>query len=231
MEFDPLNIRYEIKMDCDRNYLPVIKSWVNLNPAGFRVAFPPRRVNSLYFDTEDMDSFNDHLDGVPERRKLRFRWYGSDLESAVGNMELKCKRARTGWKITSPVAEKIEMTQTWTQVKARIQESVQGKNKPLFLELLQASRPLILNSYWREYFVSGDEKVRLTLDYDQSAFSQWLSPKPNIRFRLPQVDEMIVEFKCNVDVSKELSDVISDFPLRSTRHSKYISALDALLER
>ena len=58
MEFDPQNVRYEIKMDCDRTYLPVIKSWVIVNSAGFREAFPPRQVNSLYFDTNDMDSLN-----------------------------------------------------------------------------------------------------------------------------------------------------------------------------
>jgi SPX domain protein involved in polyphosphate accumulation len=231
MEFDPQNIRYEIKMDCDRTFLPVIKSWVQINSAGFREAFPPRRVNSLYFDTEDMDSLNDHLDGITERRKLRFRWYGPELYSANGSLELKSKRARIGWKIIAPVDGEIDMTKTWEKVNSQIRNAIKGEHAQMFIEMLQVSHPLILNSYQREYYVSADESIRLTLDYDLYAFSQWLSPRPNCRFRLPQVDDMVIEFKCNTKDSNLLSDVISQFPIRSTRHSKFISAIDALVER
>ena len=70
--------RYELKQTYSELFLPELRSWVQMHPAGFRTAYPPRWVNSIYFDTPDLDSFNDHIAGVPVRRKLRYRWYGED---------------------------------------------------------------------------------------------------------------------------------------------------------
>lgn len=232
MESETEAIRYEMKMEASRNSLPEVQSWVRLNAAGFRTAYPPRQVNSLYFDTLGLDAYNDHLEGVPERRKLRFRWYGPDLSRAQGHFELKCKRERAGWKMAAPVAGWIDFEKTgWTQALNGLADGLQGENRAAFLEMLKVSRPIILNSYQREYYVSADGRLRLTLDYDMRAYDQWLTAKPNIRFRLPQLDQMLIEFKCSVGDSGMLADVMSSFPLRSHQHSKYVSAIDAILER
>ncbi|MGB8981022.1 MAG: VTC domain-containing protein, partial [Anaerolineales bacterium] len=74
--------RYEIKMAYEPGLLPELRSWIHSHPAGFATAYPPRQVNSAYMDTPDLNSFNDHLSGIPLRRKLRFRWYGEDLAKA-----------------------------------------------------------------------------------------------------------------------------------------------------
>src|SRR5689334_20286182 len=95
--------RYEIKMAFEQGMLPEVYSWIHANPAGFLTAYPPRQVNSVYLDTHELNTFNDHLAGVPLRRKLRFRWYGEDLTKATGAVEIKNKSERSGWKIIQSV--------------------------------------------------------------------------------------------------------------------------------
>ena len=63
--------RYEIKMTCDEVFLGEVRAWVNLHPEVFLEAYPPRRVNSLYFDTLERDCLNDNLIGASDRAKNR----------------------------------------------------------------------------------------------------------------------------------------------------------------
>ena len=56
--------RYELKLVCDARYLDQARSWMRLHPAGLRVAYPPRRVNSLYFDTPGLGGLETNLQGV-----------------------------------------------------------------------------------------------------------------------------------------------------------------------
>ena len=53
-------------------------------------------VNSIYFDTQVLDTFNDKLDGVSKRFKLRLRYYGDSPSSFV--LEVKKKDAYLGLK-------------------------------------------------------------------------------------------------------------------------------------
>lgn len=57
--------------------------------------YPQGRINSLYFDTPDLDYFQKSGDGNYEREKIRIRWY-DDLSNQQGMvpvyLELKFKR-------------------------------------------------------------------------------------------------------------------------------------------
>lgn len=232
MDIELRDRRYEIKMDCEDIHLDQIRSWVRIHRDAFREAFPPRRVNNLYFDTYGLDAFNDHIESVAERRKLRLRWYGDDLSSIRGQLELKCKRERIGWKLVLPVAQDFNLLSgNWHDLKQAILAVIQFEKDRLFYEVLQVSSPLVINSYRREYFVSSDDHIRLTLDYAMLSFDQWLSPIPNLEFRLPLVNTLILEFKCLVEHSTQLAESLAQFPLRVNRYSKYVTALDSMLER
>ena len=50
-------------------------------------------MNSLYFDDVDFSSVRDNLAGVPNRKKLRLRWYGHDKNSTPF-FEVKIKSGR-----------------------------------------------------------------------------------------------------------------------------------------
>jgi hypothetical protein len=226
------NVRFELKMECHRIDLPAARSWVRLHSAGFHEAFPPRQVNNIYFDTLGLDTFNDHIEGIPERRKLRFRWYGEDLGSARGQLEIKEKDERVGWKIIQPVQPCLDLRKCdWVEIRRDLLRGLRQEGDGLFEEMLQVTRPVVINCYQREYYVSADDRVRLTLDYDQQAFDQWVSARPNLAFRLPAMDSVFIELKSEVKNSRYLADVLAEFPLRIQRHSKYTAALDPLLER
>jgi hypothetical protein len=233
---EPRGLRYELKLECEPGSYAQVAAWVRLHSAGFREAYAPRQVNSLYLDTLSFDTLNDHIEGVPERRKLRFRWYGPDLGTARGQMELKSKRERAGWKVTCPVQGAIELRcGDWSTIRrdllTGLSDGAAGADQALFRELIQVARPLVINSYQRRYYVSADGRVRLTVDDRLRAYDQWRTARPNISFRTPLPDLFVVELKSDVRHAAYLADVLAEFPLRVHRHSKYVSALSSLLER
>ncbi len=147
-------------------------------------------------------------------------------------MELKCKRERVGWKFILPVEADLNLqSQDWFDFQQTLAFMVQQAKDGLFYELLRVSRPLVINSYKREYFVSDDDHIRLTLDYNLRAFDQWLSSYPNLEYSLPLVNVLVIEFKCAVEHASQMADVVAEFPLRVHRNSKYVTALDSMFER
>ena len=54
--------------------------------------YPDRWVNNIYFDNFNLDFFNQSIEGISRRAKVRLRWYGdfSKLENTV--MEIKYKK-------------------------------------------------------------------------------------------------------------------------------------------
>lgn len=230
------SLRYELKFECEPTSFAQVASWIRLHSAGFRESYAPRQVNSLYLDTLSFDTLNDHIESVPERRKLRFRWYGPDLGVARGQMELKSKRERAGWKVVQPVNCLIDFLHCdWSAVRQDLLGGLAGDpasaEQAHFRELLQIARPFVLNSYQRQYYVSADGRVRLTVDDHLRAYDQLLTVRPNLSFHLPLPDMFIIELKCDVRHATYLADVLAEFPLRVHRHSKYVTALSSFLER
>ncbi len=220
--------RYEIKMAYEPGLLPELRSWIDPHPAAFGIAYPPRQVNSVYMDTPDLDSFNDHLAGVPVRRKLRFRWYGLDLTKAKGTMEVKNKSERAGWKIIQPVDCEFDLAHmSWNE----IMETLRANTTDLVHEMLCVARPVTLSVYMREYYVSADGLVRLTIDSDLRSYDQLMTACPNLWFPQSLEPAIIVELKSDVENAQYIADVLSRFPIRSNRYSKYVADVSLSLVR
>jgi len=221
------NLRYELKMVYDRLALFEVRRWVRGNSHAFRRAYPPRQVNNIYFDTQDFDCLNDHISGVFERQKLRFRWYGANLSQAKGHLELKHKSNRVGWKSYQDIQTIFNLEKmNWGE----ILKELRGEAAPVFREMLSVSRPVSISGYQREYYQSADNTTRVTLDYDLFGFDQRLSPRPNLKFRTPMLDQMVIEIKCDAENSSHLDAFLAEFPLRIVNHSKYLEPLGAVLD-
>ena len=92
----PPKTRFEIKMLAPVLDLPQIRTWVGIHPDGFHTAYPPRRVNNIYFDSTDLASYAENLAGIARRfRKCkRKRLYAGD-----GYMSLSTvKRVLSSWR-------------------------------------------------------------------------------------------------------------------------------------
>ncbi len=218
--------RYEIKIPCEPHRLPQIQALVRLHPAHWRVAYPPRQVNNVYFDTADYQGLNGNLSGVGTRGKLRLRWYGSCLDTiAQAHLELKYREGAVGWKGIWPLDITLDLArQSWPQICQRIRETADAQANSW---LARYAYPVLINHYQRAYYVTTDQKVRLTIDTQLRAYGQRFSDHPNLRRLAVIADRVVVELKALTDQLsyQRLTEALSHFPLRPDRHSKYVRGM------
>jgi hypothetical protein len=219
--------RYEIKMTCEEMYLPEVRSWVQLHPERFRTAYPSRQVNNIYLDTFEMDHLDIHLSGVSDREKLRFRWYGGDDTAVQGILELKGKTASLSWKKQCPIACTFDLTTlSWIDWMAQVRAHADPEAS---IWLLYVERPTLLNRYRREYYVTFDGQIRLTVDYAMRVYDQRTTWAPNLELDTPIERLVVLEVKSSPAFSSRLSDIFTAFPLRVARNSKYVTGMQSLL--
>lgn len=220
------DLRYEIKMVCARHRLSQARSWIRLHPAGFVVAHPPRQVNSLYLDTPHLRSLNDNLEGLSARQKLRLRWYGTSVEGIRPSLEIKEKCNLLGRKKQTLLPCELDLALPWSETLKAIHANVASAWQVLMQTMNQ---PTLLNHYQREYYATLDGAIRVTLDYNQVAYDQRLTPRPNLRIRLPLADAVVIEIKTGAKHAGRLEEVAAWFPPSRSRNSKYAQGLLASL--
>ena len=222
----PEDARREIKFVTRRSHYEQIKDWLHHNQALFRISYPPRAVNNIYFDTYNYDAYGANLSGGSARTKVRYRWYGKYPQPRSGKLEIKHKRNMFGWKTLFPIADPPwKEGITWTQLKAMI-----SKNLPLAGKLWLQHHPLpvIINRYEREYFLSSDGLVRATIDTDQIVLDQRRKLLPNLSVAIVQPDDIIVEIKCHRSERERASEIIQGIPIRASAYSKYVNGVHAV---
>lgn len=217
--------RYEIKMVYDGLRIYEVRQWIRNHSAAFRMAYPTRLVNNIYFDTEELGAFNDHISGSGSRQKMRFRWYHGPTLQVDGKLEIKRKDAMVGSKMVQKISGIDLANDSWKT----IQQKMLSQTTDQMHLLIKSTFPVSINAYQRDYFVSADGITRVTLDYQMKAWDQRVYDSPNMRFGMPQTDTMIIESKRDMHGHQEFSDVLAEFPLRVTNYSKYVSSVNAIL--
>tara|TARA_B100000287_G_scaffold399398_1_gene417631 strand:- start:429 stop:1010 length:582 start_codon:yes stop_codon:yes gene_type:complete len=161
-------------------------------------SYPVRKVNSIYFDTYNLDFFYDGEEGVVPRNKCRFRWYGNPLNfNKQGSIEIKTT---------------LEHYKEKNSIKKKnfFESSIYFKKK-LRLNLY----PMCQISYDRAYFVNK-ENFRFTLDYN----IKFKKIENNVFYKIHQ---NIFEIKY---LSKKNNNIIlSTLADKKTRFSKYNEAI------
>lgn len=221
-----VELRYELKFIAPEINIHHARSWIRLHPEGFRPAFTPRHVNSVYLDTPKLDNLNDNLLGSRQRSKVRLRWYGELSENVPDPiLELKLKDGYLGDKKRTALPE-LDLRQSWRQIMKQIRQEAIAQDATLWQNRLHPLlTPTILNRYKRDYFVSPDGQLRLTLDYSPQVFNQRLTAKPNIRFAQTITPLLVIEMKAPPELSNRLETAVSHLPIRRNRNSKYVNAV------
>lgn len=228
--------RYEFKIPCASALLPEIEAWVRLHPAHWRVSYPPRQVNNIYFDSFDLQSLNANLGSVEERQKLRLRWYGTDLaQVTAAQLELKCRQGVASWKETAPFGRApfgrppfdgvLLLEQLpWSALMATLRQGLDARAQHW---LACYAQPTLINSYQRAYYETPDGELRLTLDTRLRAYAQRYMAYPNLRQQAVQPDVMIVELKSPTGDAavRRLTALLASFPARVGRFSKYLHGM------
>lgn len=219
--------RYEFKAVANGCLLPEARAWLRLHPACFFQRYPERQVNSVYFDTIDLDSFAENLAGISARRKVRLRWYGRSHQHVAGVFEVKSKRNRLGWKQSQRIDQPLAIAGSqWRTLRETLRRTL---SPPLRVYLAEDQMPVILLSYQREYYQSFDGSVRVTLDRCLVAYDQRQHDRPNLLFPTPMADEIVVEFKAVSLNDAALSTVIDGAPFRLSARSKYAEGISSAL--
>jgi len=222
----PADARQEIKFVSYEHQLPYLLNWVRLHPAGFYQPFPDRWINNVYFDSHSYHSYSQNLSGVSQRVKLRYRWYGKEKLPGAGILELKCRRNFFGWKRRYPVElAPARREDSWKDIRARIHEQISPEGQKV-LEVNPV--PVLVNRYYRKYFVSRDEKVRITIDIHQTVWDQRYRAQPYFGKKANMPHTLVIEVKFSRKDRDLASQILQGIPVRVSRHSKYINGVQAI---
>ena len=97
------------------------------------------------------------------------------------------------------------------------------------LQLLHSPIPTILNTYKRDYFVSADSKVRVTVDQGMRFFDQRFSDRVSLDREGMSPDLIVVEYKSAVEDAADLERAIRNVRHVRTRNSKYVIGVSSIL--
>lgn len=225
----PKETRLEVKFVAPAWNFSAMEHWLCMHPMGFYRPFPDRWVQNVYFDSHDYAAYADNIMGASNRAKLRYRWYGFEPYPDDGTLEIKRKRNLFGWKLRFAVTQKPYRTGSrWRSVRAEIRRQL-----PIEWRLWLDANPIVvfINQYYRRYLVSSDHRIRITLDTRQSVWDQRFTPYPSFDRRANLEDTVVIECKFNRDDYAHATAMLFSIPVRMSRHSKYINAINAIRNR
>ena len=219
------DLRYELKFVSYDRYHHIITNWVKSNTFNFQKAYPDRIINSIYFDNDQLTTFNDNIPGFSRREKVRYRWYGETIKPKCGTLEIKNRKNNYGWKYLYPVKElKFENNDTWYNFIESIKKKI-SYDGTYYLNKYPV--PTLITRYDRAYYISSDKKLRITIDSNQKSIRQYSKIKPNFSFNVISHNKITLEVKCNIADRNNASILVKNIPIRRSRHSKYVSGIVA----
>ena len=168
---------------------------------GAQILFKNRSVQSLYFDNYYKKMYNDSIEGVAPRKKVRVRNYPKDLsnffqlETKISSIEGRHKTAK---KISKEYFEKI-------------------RNNGYFDPKYGVCKPLLNVIYEREYLKKEDIRITIDTNIIYNVYNCYVKKKD---------ENVIVELKTSKN--KNLDDLFEQFPFQEIRFSKYCNGIELL---
>jgi len=219
-----MNYRYEKKIPLPNILYKEINVVLKTLNFQFYKQYEDRRVNSIYLDTNNFDSYYESICGNMLRNKIRLRWYGLKPINKT-NLEIKSKVGSVGTKKIYSL-ESINLNNMGNLF--LLKKYINDSDLPYNLKsMLIGCYPTLYCFYDREYFISRNQEIRLTIDknisYSQVKRNFILFPKAIIKEK-----NIVIEIKYNS--SQDLSNIQSTLPfnLQSVRFSKYGNGIEYL---
>lgn len=162
---------------------------------------PSRKINSIYFDTNDLAFFTLSEEGITPRQKIRLRWY-KDFDK----LKIECKY------------KELEFSKKLIFNIGVFNKEIIEQNIKKFTNL--KINPKLKVSYLRKYFINKKSQTRYTLDYNIT-FN-----KINNNYKLLGFSKSkfsIIEVKKNINNNEYLSTSI--LGSNRSRFSKYCEGI------
>ena len=166
---------------------------------GARTLFENRNVQSLYFDNFYKQMYNDSIEGLAPRKKIRVRNYPENssnlfqLETKISSIE---GRHKTTKKISKEYFETIISN---------------GHFDPKY----GLCKPLLNVVYEREYLKKGDVRITIDTNIVYNVYNCFFKKKDT---------NVIVELKTSTN--KNVDDLFEQFPFQEIRFSKYCNGIE-----
>ncbi len=202
-----------------------IQSFRNrIKSLGFNIAFPTRKVSSLYYDTFDFKLYQISEAGISERKKIRLRWYNFDENI---RLEYKIKKGEIGNKITP---DNLKNYSSRVPLSFRL-----PKNK--IQSIIKVPRvidnvffPKVVVTYIRDYFVSNSGDTRLTFDY-QINYSIVVNNFTDLKCTnwIPE-ENSVIELKYDYlsENNNLIESIVNKLSIQTSRFSKYCNAISLI---
>ena len=188
----------------------------------FKKIYYKRRVNSIYYDTIDLNCLWDNINGFSNRDKYRVRWY-DDINNSEVFFEKKKKINQATQKT------KISLGKFKNQEDLNIFLKSKEFNNSLYkittLNLVQ----VLTVSYSRDYYIDNKKKLRITFDENIKTHQNF---EGNFFKNLANIDNSILEFKYLLEDSDYVRQKMYNlnFNLRNQKFSKYVQSFMILNE-
>ncbi len=186
-------------------------------------------VRSLYFDTDDLNNYEEKVNGDCDRVKLRIRSYSKTPPEGMNlRVELKARKGMV-----------MEKHSTWIDHQAYREFMAESHWKKLADVVLQeferylhlkSQNPKIIVEYQREGYLSrGRESLRITFDHKvKSAHASNLFPEQAF-FRQHYPGFVIMEIKCDKQQPPWLRELVRVQALCIVPNSKYSQGIEIAL--
>jgi SPX domain protein involved in polyphosphate accumulation len=205
------NLRYERKWVYKTDPISLILG-CNKSNFSFFEEFKKRKINSIYFDDHLKSSIISNLAGIKDRKKIRFRWYGS--QDFVGNifLEQKIKKNLMGKKIIKKININLKI-----QDKLFLKKLIKISNNFFLSNLI----PTAFITYDRNYLRSKiNPEIRCTVDSNIRYFkilnSQYVQTNKLYK------NECILEIKYPIHSDNDVKKLINAPSYRLQKNSKYL---------
>ena len=209
------DFRFEQKHNVNNFESKNLINYIKSNSKLFKI-YPSRVVSSIYYDTHDLKFVSENLSGTSFRKKLRLRWYNNNFINAKA--EIKIKKNKMNAKVKRGI---VGLSND------NIIKNIRDLNKnESFKEMVfnylsdEILYPKIKVSYSRDYYYY--KGLIITFDKDLS-FTDINDQK-----KIKKTDNCVLEVKFSSDKLDLYNQIVSDFPFRISRNSKYITGMALL---
>ena len=163
--------------------------------------YKSRKVQSIYFDNINKDMYNDSIEGLNPRKKIRVRNYPDNINKYFF-LEYKISSIEGRFKVNKKIFQK------------RFDEF---KLNGIFDKKYGLCKPILNVIYDREYLINSN--VRITIDtniiYNMYNNNFFKSDK-----------DIVVELKTSIN--QNIDELFEKFPFQEIRFSKYCNGVDLL---
>lgn len=160
---------------------------------GMTELFPPRHIQSIYFDNVGLDCFIHSEQGILPRKKIRIRWYGEEVQRS--SLEIKISSVEGRYKTT----KLLDLKEQENLFKSGIFDSDYG--------LCRATTKV---SYKRAYYMLKNIRITFDSDIRYSRYSSQI---------VQSEKEEVVELKADINVPDDILESLLSIPF--SRFSKY----------